>query len=149
MWLKALKFLWPFFKELFLGDLSLKQAVQNHKLRVLGLGMVLMSVSLNMFTIPRLVTITRQHLELIRDYQELAVKSAMPVAEPYDAPAPFQPVPLVPDPVVTEKVEKPVKPAKHPKHPKASAPTSSNIDEEQYYKVRQHFEYLKKEENDE
>lgn len=54
-----------------LGERTLKQAVQSNKVRVAALFVIFLSLAINVFTLPRLVIITQQHLELMRQYKEL------------------------------------------------------------------------------
>lgn len=89
-----IRFLWPFLKEMILGDRSLKEAIKHHKWRVLLLGTVILSIVLNFLTIPRLLSLAHDHVELKRKYVTL-VKQRWPNADisvepPWEAPQPSQ-----------------------------------------------------------
>lgn len=68
-WGKVFLFFWPFLKEMVLGEKSVQDAVTSNKLRLVTLGLILMSLALNMFTIPKLVSVTQQYLDLRHQYQ--------------------------------------------------------------------------------
>lgn len=75
MWfLKLLVFIWPFLKEMVLGEQTLRQAALNNKVRVLVICIIVLSLGLNAFTIPRLVGITQQHLDLVKTHKETETK---------------------------------------------------------------------------
>lgn len=67
---KAITFFWPFLKEMILGESSMKDALKSHKGRVLLIGVILLSIVLNVFTIPRLIAISAAHVELQRKYAQ-------------------------------------------------------------------------------
>lgn len=75
-----IRFLWPFLKEMILGDRSLKEAIKHHKWRVLLLGTVILSIVLNFLTIPRLLSLAHDHVELKRKYATL-LKQHWPSAD--------------------------------------------------------------------
>jgi hypothetical protein len=69
MWiLKILAFLWPFIKEMVLGDKTLREALKDNKKKVLLALMILASIGLNFFTISRLVIISKDHVVLQKKY---------------------------------------------------------------------------------
>lgn len=70
MVIKILQALWPFIKEMVLGERSLKQALTNNKKRVAFIVLVFTSIALNIVTLPRLFTIAKQHLALIKDMEK-------------------------------------------------------------------------------
>lgn len=156
MWLKAVVFIWPFLKELLLGERTLKEAVRSNKVRLITIGVILLSVALNFFLLPRLVTITRDHLELMKKYKEVtkeleALKTKSPVilAKPADAkPA----VVLEAVTVTTPPASRGTKPAHKPtlgKPPKVPTAQSKEDEEEQrrLRQVRERLEQLEQLEN--
>ena len=84
---KAIRFLWPFLKEMFLGGKSLSEALRLHLWRSLFVVLFLASVGANCFVWPRLVEISYSHVELKRKYEALR-QQCWPNSEPAaDAPA--------------------------------------------------------------
>lgn len=80
MFIQTIKFLWPFLKEMILGDKTLKEALRHHFWRVVLMGLIILSIALNFLTIPRLLAISYDHVELKRRYAEL-VKQRWPQAD--------------------------------------------------------------------
>lgn len=77
MWvIKVLMFLWPFLKEMILGPKSVGQAIQTNKMKVLTLGVVLISFMLNFFMIPRLVAISSDYLTAKKEYEHVLLENA-------------------------------------------------------------------------
>lgn len=66
-----LRLLWPFLKEMFLGDKTLTQAIRTNKTRVLLLFLVLGSFAMNLFVLPRTYEISAQYVELERAHKKL------------------------------------------------------------------------------
>lgn len=67
----VLKWLWPFLKEMVLGDKTVGQALRTNKARVLLLILILGSLGMNMLMTPRLVTISAQYIELQKTHKKL------------------------------------------------------------------------------
>lgn len=72
MWTGAqiLKFIWPFIKELVLGEQTLGQALKTHKLRVLLIALIMGSFVMNVFTVPRLISISADYIKLEKKYEK-------------------------------------------------------------------------------
>lgn len=89
---KLLTFLFPFIKEMILGEKTIKEALKTNKMRVFLIGLILLSFFLNMFTIPKLVRISADYVILDRKYKELEDKykginqSSHPVVKPSTVP---------------------------------------------------------------
>lgn len=66
-----LRLLWPFLKEMFLGDKTVMQAIRTNKMRVFLLFMVLGSFAMNLFVLPRTYEISAQYVELERAHKKL------------------------------------------------------------------------------
>lgn len=66
-----LRLLWPFLKEMFLGDKTVMQAIRTNKTRVLLLFLVLGSFAMNLFVLPRTYEISAQYVELERAHKKL------------------------------------------------------------------------------
>lgn len=87
--LNFLKFLWPLIKELVLGEKSFKDALRTNKMRASLIILIFVSIITNFFAIPRIVSITRDHLELVKKYEALTkapVSGAPPSKTPEIAP---------------------------------------------------------------
>lgn len=71
LFVKTIRFLWPFLKEMFLGDKTLKEALRSHLGRVLIIALFLISLGLNFVLVPRLLEISYAHVALKRDHVQL------------------------------------------------------------------------------
>ena len=116
--IKILLFIWPFVKEMVLGDKSLRQAMKDNKRKVAIAFFIIASLALNMVTLTRLWTLSAQYLELEKR-QSVSVKKKpnvpTPVSRTHDTQGrppkqqdlvelkePNRPV-IVPDPVPPKK----------------------------------------------
>ncbi len=68
---KILPFIWPFVKELMLGNKTLAEAFKDNKKKVLMTLIIMLSFALNIFVIPKLITISGQHILLQREHDKL------------------------------------------------------------------------------
>ena len=68
--LKVVAFLWPFLKEMLLGDKSILETIRGAKNRLALVVLILVSLILNAFTIPRLVEISSEYLSLHKKHEE-------------------------------------------------------------------------------
>lgn len=66
----TLKFLWPFLKEMVLGDKTMGQAIKTNKMRVLLLFLILGSFATNIVVVPRTYEISAQYLDLEREHKK-------------------------------------------------------------------------------
>lgn len=80
MLIQTIRFLWPFLKEMILGDKSLVEALRYHFGRVLVMAVIVLSIALNFFTIPKLLALSYDHVELKRNYAAL-IKQRYPNTE--------------------------------------------------------------------
>lgn len=71
----TLRLLWPFLKEMFLGDKTVGQALKTNKMRVLLLFLVLGSFAMNFFVLPRTYEISAQYVELERAHKKLKAEA--------------------------------------------------------------------------
>jgi hypothetical protein len=152
MWMKIAVFIWPFLKEMILGDRTLKEAVKSNKIRVLTIGIIFLSLALNFFAFPRLVSITKQHLELAKKYKDvqaelesLKAKKPPPVVSSRAAEPPPEPL-RDSRPVSKPNAVKPTRPTA-PKLP-ASTPHGKPDDdeEERRRKLQERLEKIKRDE---
>ena len=70
--LKIIGFLFPFIKEMMLGEKTLKEAIKTNKFRVVIIAGILLSIVVNLFAVPRLLAISAQHIELKRKHDTQA-----------------------------------------------------------------------------
>jgi hypothetical protein len=115
---RIIGFLWPFLKEMILGDKTLKEALKSHKGRVLLIAGIILSVCINFFAIPRLVDISSKYVLLKREYESLQWDmKEMIKPPPADAVGPAKPaVPVAPVAPPLE-IPQPVKPEIKPTPP--------------------------------
>lgn len=157
MWiLKVLAFLWPFIKEMVLGDKTLKEAIKDNKKKVLLALLIMVSVGMNFFTISRLVVVSQNYINVEKKYLT-AIKPAtdhpaivekhkggkpIPVPPPAVPTQTTTPVPVVAienKPITT----KPVIPKTTTKPKKKVGP--SNVD--RYSKMKDDFDKIKERED--
>jgi outer membrane biosynthesis protein TonB len=109
--------LFPFIKEMILGEKSIKEALKTNKMRVFLIGLILLSFFLNMFTLPKLVKISADYVILDRKYKELEDKykginqSSHPVVKPSTVP---KETPKQEKPQVEQEVTQTVTPVQPP-----------------------------------
>lgn len=71
---RVLVLIWPFLWEMLIGDKPLKKAIFTHKKQILIILLICGSIVLNGFLLPRLVMISKDYVELQRDYQAVLAK---------------------------------------------------------------------------
>lgn len=138
---KLITFLFPFIKEMVLGEKTIREALRTNKMRVFLIGLILLSFFLNIVLVPKLVRISADYVILDRKYKELEEKytafqkSSHPVSAPAHEPEkpppkkeekeqpapdptpvapPVVPVPQVPQDTPTPAVDVPPEPARRP-----------------------------------
>lgn len=79
--LKAIRFFWPFLKEMFLGGKTLREAARLHFGRLLFVLLFLGSIAVNAWLFPRLLDISLQLVELKRSHSAL-LKKCYPNSDP-------------------------------------------------------------------
>lgn len=136
---KTLRFLWPFLKEMILGDKTLKEALKTNFWRVLLIVGIIVSIALNFFTIPRLLEISYAHVELKRKHS-LLIKQCWPNSDPGN----LLPEPVAPAPPATAPPKAPATPAA-PALPAPPIPREDAV--RAYDHTREFFEKLKKQEH--
>lgn len=71
MWIfKVLAWLWPFIKEMVLGDKTFKEALDDNKKKVLLIILIFVSLGLNLFLVPRVVVISSNFLALEKENEK-------------------------------------------------------------------------------
>lgn len=66
--------IWPFLWEMLIGDKPLKQAIFTHKKQILIILLICGSIVLNGFLLPRLIMISKDYVELQREYKAVLAK---------------------------------------------------------------------------
>jgi hypothetical protein len=68
MWIiKVLTLLWPFIKDMVLGDKTLAEAIKDNKKKVMLALMILFSLGLNFFLVSRLIIVSQNYVTLEKD----------------------------------------------------------------------------------
>lgn len=139
---KLLPFIWPFVKELMLGDKTVMEAFKTNKKKVIMTALIMLSFAVNIFIIPKLITISGQHVMLQREHeklqaQHLELKNTSPIKG-------GKTVAAVEDPPrhVTEEEETkpPVSVSNVVKKGKVSQP------DDRVAKMREHFDAIRRQE---
>lgn len=68
---KAMSFLWPFMKEMVLGEKTVKESLKNNKFKVLFLIVSIVSVGYSLYITPVLYEITQELLITTKKYEAL------------------------------------------------------------------------------
>jgi len=66
-----LRLIYPFLKEAIIGKRSLKSALANNKKKVIVLGLVMASLTINLFSVPKIISLSLLQLhnqKLIQEY---------------------------------------------------------------------------------
>ena len=67
MWIiKLLGFIWPFIKEMVLGDKTVAEAVATNKIKTLLISIGILSLLLNLLLVQRLVVLGKNHIENLK-----------------------------------------------------------------------------------
>lgn len=74
IFIKLLPYIWPFLREMVLGNKSIFAALRDNKKKVFFITLVIVSFGLNFLTVPRLLTMSMQYVTLDKRYKELEVK---------------------------------------------------------------------------
>lgn len=139
MYWKVVIFIWPFLKEMFLGDQSVREAVENNKIRVLAIGIICLSIALNFFTVPKVVAISKSYMELAKQKEQLEKKlkeKEICIVRPPPASAP---VVVAPRPDYSSTYSVPRRPASNAAHG-----SRTDEEEERLRAVRERFLQLKR-----
>lgn len=151
MWIiKFLVFLWPFVKEMVLGEKTLKQAMSDNKRRVLLMIVILASIGLNLFSISRLVTLSSKYLKLQDDYLTLQRAKPVPTTPSVKHTEPVMPVTSVPIPTISKEevsvvAAKPPTKSPRPRKREKAQPLLP-VNDERYSRIRDDFLKMKQRE---
>jgi hypothetical protein len=74
---RTIVFLWPFIKGVVLGEKSVKEAVKDHKIRVVGIVVIVLAIAMHFFLIPKLIKISADYLELEKKYNTVAERDRL------------------------------------------------------------------------
>lgn len=64
MLLKLFGFVWPYIKELVLGDRSIRHALRYNKFRMTVIGLIFLSIGLNFFAVPKVFTLSARIVDM-------------------------------------------------------------------------------------
>lgn len=71
MWIiKLMGFIWPFIKEMILGDKTVAEAVATNKIKTLLISIGILSLLLNLLLVQRLVVLGKNHIENLKQQAE-------------------------------------------------------------------------------
>lgn len=114
MWLiKLTMFLWPFVKEIILGDKTLKEAAKHHKKKLVLIFIIFLSIWINFFTIAKIFSVPKEKsttsAKLDRDSDNVTDKEIKEILETPDKPK----VPEVKNADIHGPIKKPVSNNRH------------------------------------
>jgi hypothetical protein len=70
MWIfKILTFLWPFIKELVLGEKTVRQAIKSNRWKLVLTIVICISFVVNLLAVPRLVVMANDYVKLNKKYE--------------------------------------------------------------------------------
>lgn len=142
---KILTFLWPFVKELTLGDKTLLEALKTNKKKVFFAAVVMLSFAINIFVVPKLVAISNSHVILQREHDALKAKCDAPKTSPVKGGTTTHEVVVVPkhEPEKTVETLPPVSPPKDAHKSKPVVPS------DRINRLRSTFDEIRKQEEQE
>jgi hypothetical protein len=118
---KLISLLFPFIKEMVLGEKSLREALKTNKMRVFLVFLIMFSFFCNVFFTPKLIRVSADLVILEKKYKELQAEKTV--------------CPEPPKPSVEHKrqvVEKPTVPVTPPEStPETTTPTPTNEDHDE------------------
>lgn len=103
---RTIRLLWPFLREMILGDKSLSEAVRHNFWRVLLIGLIMLSFLTNFLVVPRFLRLSYQYVELEKLNKRL-VRERWPQADWADGAQRSASGPVHPSPVAKEPPEPP------------------------------------------
>ena len=72
MWIiKVIGFIWPFIKEMILGDKTVAETVHANKIKTLLIIIGLLSIFLNFILVQRLVVLGRKHIDQVKQVKKI------------------------------------------------------------------------------
>jgi hypothetical protein len=96
---KLVAFIFPFIREMILGEKSLREAVKTNKMRVFVIFLIMLSIFMNFFFLPKLVRVSADYVMLEHQYQTLEQQHpSTPVRKTEHVPAKEKPAPVPPAP---------------------------------------------------
>lgn len=99
LFLKILSMLWPFIKEVALGDKTVMETFRTNKMKFVGIAIIVASLGLNYFAVSKIITISRDHIALMKKYKAMESSKKSPLTAEVEV---KQQVPT-PTPVVPEQ----------------------------------------------
>lgn len=84
--IKAILFLWPFLKEWFIPNMTLLEAIKHHKMSVVKLLSFAVLLLTCIFTVPRMLSISKDYLELNAKYEKLKTMNEQLYCADYSSP---------------------------------------------------------------
>jgi len=147
--IKIFLFIWPFIKEMVLGEKSMREAARDNKMKVLLAIVLSCSLVVNIFSVNRLWTLSQEYLDLRKEHALLDGKYKKIASGEH---SPLKPVAAIrPPQVIDESPDAPVtkKPAKKHKSKKTTHTEPEDIDDinaERIRQLKQDFEKIKQRE---
>lgn len=140
---KLLPFIWPFVKELMLGNKTLTEAFKDNKKKVFTVALIMASFALNIFVVPKLLTISGQYVILQREHEKLQAQvNELKNTDPMKGRKPVAPV--EDPPRVTEKKDEPQRAASSDNVARTSSKARPTVD--RVAKARKQFDNMRQQE---
>jgi hypothetical protein len=130
--LKLVSLLFPFVRDMLLGESSLSYALKTNKRRVLLLFLLMFCLGWTFYSIPRLVELAAEEVHLKHQVQDLSAQEGRSAAEQTSADSPTP----ISQPTVTASVPAPVRPGV-PDQPSQAPPPVNAIPNATDFKSRQ------------
>lgn len=149
--IKILVFIWPFIKEMVLGDRSVRDAARDNKMKVLLAFVLAGSIGMNIFSVNRLWTLSQEYLGVKKEFAEYKIKQpvikSVPLTpKPAETTRPDAAPSTVHETVPVRKASKKDKVKRVTPVARSQLPTSDEID--RFKKLQENFEKIKKREED-
>lgn len=111
---KLISFLFPFIKEMVLGEKTVRDALKTNKMKVVVLVIIMLSFILNVYFLPKLIRISADYVRLERKYKALEGGEKKVSDVPTPKPAEQPPAVRQEPPKVEADSDKPTPPEPNP-----------------------------------
>jgi len=145
MILKLLQALWPFIKELILGEKTMKEAIKSNKVKIALMILIFSSFIVNMLAVPRLYNVSKQYLDQSRACLEKDVEiNALRMAALDRNGQPYKKSEMQ---IALEQTKEPPVPPTQPKKRKPTVAKVDDTNDERVRALREQYNQIKNKEN--
>jgi hypothetical protein len=106
LFMKIMSLLWPFIKEVVLGEKTVLETFKTNKKKLFGIALIIASIGLNYFAVSKVIVVSREYITLMKKYKALESSKQSPITNGLEVrqeipSAPTAPMPDVKKPELT------------------------------------------------